>query len=177
MVRKTWMVVGLVLLLAFGVALAAGAQTQKLGLVFNLWDFGDVSSADGLSTGLGVKYWLGDKMAIRGLLDFLYDRNSTADSTDTYFGVSAAFEYHLVSGRVSPYAGGQVSVGIQGGDTSNLALLLAGLFGAELRVMDVLGLFAEYQLGVFIDEPVTRIFLGAGNNAAFGVVVYLPSRK
>lgn len=177
MLRKCLIVTGLVLLLAFGVTLSAGAQQQKLGLVFNLWDIGDVSSADGLSTGLGVKYWLGDKMAIRGLLDFLYDRNSAADTTDTFFGVSGALEYHLVSGRVSPYVGGLVSVRIQGGDTSNLGLLLAGLFGAELRVMDVLGLFAEYQLGVFVDEPVTRIFVGAGNNAAFGVVVYLPSRK
>ncbi len=175
--RKTWFVLGLAVVLAFGVAMAAGAQQQKLGLIFNIWDLGDVSSADGLSSGLGVKYWLGDKMAIRGLLDFLYDRNSTADTTDTFFGLSGAFEYHLVSGRVSPYAGGLVSVRIQGGDTSNLGLLLAGLFGVELRVMDVLGLFAEYQLGMFIDEPVTQIFIGAGNNAMFGVVVYLPKGK
>jgi hypothetical protein len=177
MTRKIWFVLCLVVVLVFGAALAAGAQQQKLGLIFNLWDFGDVSSADGLSSGLGIKYWLGDNMAIRGLLDFLYDRNSAADTTDTFFGLSGAFEYHFVSGRVSPYAGGLVSVRIQGGDVSNLGLLLGGLFGVELRVMDVLGLFGEYQLGLFADEPITQIFLRAGNNAAFGVVVYLPKGK
>jgi hypothetical protein len=40
--------------------------------------------------------------------------------------------------------------------------------------MDALGLFAEYNLSLFIDEPDTNIVLGAGNNAAIGVIVYLP---
>ena len=177
MKRKTLVVICLVVVLAFGVALSAGAQ--KLGLVFNLWDMTVVgtNSSDGLSAGAGMKYWLSDKMAIRGLLEFVYDRDSTADTTDTFFGLSAAFEYHFITGKVSPYAGGLVGTLIQGGDTSNLSLILAGLFGVELRVMDVLGLFAEYQLGFFIDEPVTQIFLGAGNNAMFGVIVYLPKGK
>ena len=44
MVRKSWIVAGLVLLL-LGVALAAGAQGKKmaggerLGIIFNIWDF------------------------------------------------------------------------------------------------------------------------------------------
>ena len=181
MVRKSWIVVGLVLLLALGVALAAGAQGkkmdlggQRLGIIFNIWDFGDVSSSDGLSAGLGLKYWLGDKTALRALLDFEYYRDTAADTRDTFFGLSGAFEYHFTKGKVSPYTGGLVGLRIQGGDASNLGLLLAGLFGVEVRVLDALGLFAEYNLSVFIDEPDTNIVLGAGNNAAIGVVVYLP---
>lgn len=175
MVRKSWIAVGLALLLLCGVALSAGAQ-GKLGLVFNIWDFlaGSVDSSDGISAGLGVKYWLAEKMAIRGILDFEYARNATLDTTDTYFGVSGTFEYHFKPGKVSPYAGGVVGVGIVGGDTSNLDLLLGGLFGVEVRVMDSLGFFGEYSLFLNLDEPTTNIGLGAGNNAAIGVVVYLP---
>jgi hypothetical protein len=179
MVRKSWLVLGLALLLACGAALSAGAQGKgKLGIVFNLWDLlggtSSTASNDGLSAGLGAKYWLGDKMALRGLVGFEHYRDTAADTTDTYFGVSGAFEYHFVAGRVSPYAGGLVGLRIQGGDTSNLGLLLAGLFGVELRVMESLGLFAEYSLRLFMDEPETNIVLGAGNNAAIGLVVYLP---
>ena len=189
MVRKRWIVIGLVLLLAFGVALAAGAQAkaggkkldlggQKLGIIFNIWDLqlgtSSVSSNDGLSPGLGMKYWIGQKAAIRALLDFEHYRDSTADTTDTYFGLSGAFEYHFTTGKVSPYTGGLVGLRIRGGDVSDLGLLLAGLFGVEVRVMDALGLFAEYSLSLNMNEPNTNIVLGAGNNAAIGVVVYLP---
>jgi hypothetical protein len=176
MVRKTWIAAGLVLLLAFGTVLSVGAQQQKLGLIFNLWDLlalEGVASSDGLSAGVGMKYWLGDKMAIRGLLDFERRRDSAADTTESFFGVSGAFEYHFTTGRVSPYTGGLVGLRIEGGDASNLGLLLSGLFGVEVRVMDALGLFGEYSLSLFIDEPDTNIVLGAGNNAAIGVVVYL----
>jgi hypothetical protein len=116
-------------------------------------------------------------MAIRGVLDFSYQHNKNTDATDTFFGVSGAFEYHFTTGRVSPYAGGLVGVLIQGGDTSDLNLLLGGLFGVEMRVMDSLGLFAEYSLSLFTNDTFTNIALGAGNNAAIGIVVYLPKGK
>jgi hypothetical protein len=186
MVQKRRILIGLVLLLSFGVALAAGAQAkasgkkldlkgEKLGIIFNIWDLaGDDSSSDGLSAGLGMKYWVGEKAAIRALLDFEHYRDSTADTTDTFFGLSGAFEYHFTKGKVSPYTGGLVGLRIRGGDASDLGLLLAGLFGVEVRVLDALGLFAEYSLSLFMNEPDTNIVLGAGNNAAIGVVVYLP---
>jgi hypothetical protein len=173
--RKAWIVACLVVALVLGVTLSAGAQ--KLGLVFNLWDAAGTASNDGVLTGAGLKYWIADKMAIRGVLDFSYQHNKNTDATTTFFGVSGAFEYHFVTGRVSPYAGGLVGVLIQGGDTSDLSLLLGGLFGVEMRVMDSLGLFAEYSLSLFTNDTFTDIALGAGNNAAIGVVVYLPKGK
>jgi hypothetical protein len=173
--RKRWIGFALVLLLAFGVTLSAGAQAQKWGLVFNLWDVAteSVASSDGISAGLGVKYWIAEKMALRGLLDFEHASNSAADTSSTYFGLSAAFEYHFKTGKVSPYAGGLVGVGILTGDTNDLALTLGGLLGVELRVMDALGLFAEYALSMYVNEPDFQLELGAGNNASIGVVVYL----
>jgi hypothetical protein len=181
MARKSWMVAGLALLL-LGVALAAGAQAkkglggEKLGIIFNIWDLaGSDSSSDGLSAGLGMKYWIGQKTAIRGLLDFERYRDSGADTTDFFFGLSGAFEYHFVTGNISPYTGGLVGLRIQGGDASDLGLLLAGLLGVEVRVMSAVSLFAEYSLSLFINDPTNfDLVLGAGNNAAIGVVVYLP---
>jgi hypothetical protein len=173
--RKTLLAIGLMLLLALGATLSAGAQEQKWGLVFNLWDVaaGSVDSSDGLSAGAGAKYWIAEKMAIRGLLDFEYVRNSTTDTSSTFFGLGAAFEYHLVTGRVSPYTGALVGVGIIP-DPSEVRFTLGGLLGVELRVMQALGLFAEYSLRMSIVDPFFSIVLGAGNNAAIGVVVYLP---
>jgi hypothetical protein len=184
--RKTWIVVGLVALLALGVTLSAGAQGkkmdlggQRLGFIFNIWDFGDVAAKDGDSTrdlnaGIGLKYWIGNKSAVRALLDFDHYRDSTLDITRTFFGLSGAFEYHFKTGKVSPYTGGLAGVRIQTGDTSDLELALGGLLGVEVRFMDVLGLFGEYTLQFRINDPETWFDLGAGNGGSIGVVVYLP---
>jgi hypothetical protein len=176
--RRTWVVVCLAVVLVLGAALSAGAQGKggggKFGLVFNLWDLGvGTNSSDGvLMAGAGLKYWLAEKMALRGILAFAYLHDKVADTTDTIFGLSGAFEYHFKTGRVSPYAGGQVGFSSDSA-TDNLGLLLGGLFGVEMRVMDSLGLFAEYRLSIFTDDNDTNIRLGAGNNASIGVVVYL----
>jgi len=184
MVRKRWIVVGLVLLLALGVALAAGAQAkkmdvggQRLGIIFNATSLlGTVTqSDDGLSAGLGLKYWLGDKSALRALLEFEYDETGTGTST-TAFGFSGAYEYHFVKGKVSPYTGGLAGVEITAvtANPTNLALYLGAILGAEVRVLDYLGLFGEYNLRLTVDEPALNIGLALGNGAALGVIVYLP---
>jgi len=187
MKRKTWIVVCLVVLLAFGVALAAGAQAkkdekkldlegQKLGLIFNvtdiLLDIGEY--IDGVQGGLGLKYWLGDKMALRALLDVYHNSDSAAGTSTTTFGLSGAFEYHFTKGKVSPYTGGLLGVSITTGDTSDLDLYLAGILGAEVRVLDYLGLFGEYNLRLRVNEPDFWIEMIQGNNLQIGVIVYLP---
>jgi len=173
MARKTWIVAGLVLLLAFAGVLGAGAQQQKFGLIFTLWDF-DTSLSDGLSAGAGLKYWLGEKMALRGLVALDHTSNSATDASQTDIGLSAALEYHFATGRISPYLGGLFGVALRFGDIRSEALMLAGLFGAEVRVMDGVGLYAEYNLQLIMDDPTFDFDLVAGNGAAIGVVVYLP---
>ncbi len=182
--RKTGFVLGLVVLLAFGVAMAAGAQgkkmdlgDQKLGIIFNVPDIlmGVESAADGLMAGLGLKYWLKDKTALRGLLEFtLY--NPGAGTTTTTFGLDGAFEYHFVKGKVSPYTGAIAGIEITSvtGSPVAMGLILGGILGVEVRVLDYLGLFAEYNLRIFYSDPEFDLILGMGNNASLGVVVYLP---
>jgi hypothetical protein len=151
MKRKTWIVICLVVVLACGVALAAGAQAkkaekkmdlggQKLGLIFNATSL------------LGT----------------------VSESSDTE--LSGAFEYHLVKGKVSPYTGGIAGIEIdaQTGAATNLAFFMGGLLGVEVRLLDYLGLFAEYNLRLTFAEPQVDIELGLGNAGQIGVIVYLP---
>jgi hypothetical protein len=184
MVRKSWIVAGLALLLAFGVGLAAGAQAkkmdlggQRLGIIFNATSLlGTITeSDDGVSAGLGLKYWLGAKSALRALLEFAYDETGMGTSTMD-IGLSAAYEYHFVKGKVSPYTGGIAGLLIetQTGMGTNMIIYLGGLLGAEVRILDFLGLFAEYNLRLTVDEPGVNFALGLGNAGQIGVIVYLP---
>jgi hypothetical protein len=181
--RRAWIGICLAALLAFGVPLAAGAQEkkidlkgQRLGLVFNAANLllGIVESSDAVSAGLGLKYWLGQKAALRAVLDFTHYSDSDTNASDTAFGLSGTFEYHFVKGKVSPYTGGLFGVRMQTGDTNDLDLYLGGILGVEVRVLDYLGLFAEYDLRLHMNEPEFWIDLGLGNNAQLGVIVYLP---
>jgi hypothetical protein len=88
-------------------------------------------------------------------------------------GLSAAYEHHLSTGKVSPYVGGIVGTALQLGTAQNLALYLGGLLGAEVQVLERVALFAEYGLIFRMDEPDFFIDLGIGNNAQLGVIIYL----
>ncbi len=183
--RKASICIVLVFALACLVALGAGAQGKgatggKLGIVFNvpnlLLDV-DNASLDGVSAGLGLKYWLGQKAAIRGVLEFNYNSDSTPPATSTTaFGLSGAFEYHLVKAKVSPYVGGLAGIRITAatGAASDFGFFIGAMLGAEVAVLDYLGLFAEYDLLLTMNEPLFGINLGIGNGAAIGLIVYLP---
>ena len=182
--RKTSICIVLVFALVSLVALGAGAQGKgaaggKLGIIFNVPDLLlniDNASFNGLSAGLGLKYWLGQKAAVRGILDFGYHNNSATSTSQTTFGLSGAFEYHFVRARVSPYAGGLAGINIATatGTPSNFAFYLAGILGAEVTLIDSVALFAEYNLRLYFNEPDFNIDVMLGNNLALGLIVYLP---
>jgi hypothetical protein len=185
MKHKTWVVVCLAVLLTLGVGLSAGAQGkkmdlggQKLGIIFNATSLlGNIAQyQDGLSAGMGMKYWFGDKSAVRALLEFSYTRDTAADTSTTAFGLSGAYLYHFVKGKVSPYTGGLAGVEISGstGATTTVGLILGGILGAEVRVLDFLGLFGEYNLRLTYTEPNLDFGLAVGNGGSIGVIIYLP---
>ena len=92
---------------------------------------------------------------------------------DLGFGVSAAYEHHLSTGKISPYVGGIVGTGLQLGTVQNLTVYLGGLLGAEVQVIERVAFFVEYALLFRMDEPDFLIDLGIGNNAQLGVIIYL----
>ena len=161
--------------LAFGADKAAGTEvlgSRDIGLIVNLVNpFTLAGAADGVQTGLGMKMWLNERGALRGLLALNLQSNGA--TTDIGFGLSAAYEQHLTTGKVSPYVGGIAGTAVQLGTVQNLILFLGGLLGAEVQVMERVALFAEYELLFRMDDPNFFIDLGIGNNARLGVIVYL----
>jgi len=113
--------------------------------------------------GIGMKYYIADNMALRGGLNFHYDKTdkaSTADSiiiSNTYFGFAPGIEYHFVNtGSVTAYVGGEVMFGMtnyksapvhqtETGESGTL-IGVGGLFGVEFFPWDNISLGAEYKL-------------------------------
>jgi hypothetical protein len=181
------------LVLALAISLPAGLSAQeekerslklpdkRLGLIVNFAGlavdalFGEYN--DGGQTdpdhagGLGMKLWLGEKSAVRALLDI---EHVNYDGTkDSWFGLSGAYEYHLLQRRVSPYLGGLVGVAAQTGTTNDLGIYFGPLLGAEFELVENLNLFGEYSLLVSFNEPEFSIDLGLGNAGKLGIIVYL----
>jgi hypothetical protein len=177
-----------VLLVVFVVLLPAGLAAQeeeeekaglnlkgkRLGLIFNIFDLTAnliTESSDGVQGGMGMKLWLGEKTAVRGLLDLQHQYVS--GTSDTWFGLSAAFEYHFHPRRISPYGGGVAGLTMRTGTANDLGLYFGALLGAEFELVENLNLFGEYNLLVEINEPNFDVNLELGNNAQIGIIVYL----
>ena len=175
-----------VLLVVFVVLLPAGLAAQeeektglnlkdkRLGLIFNFIGLaGDLIAehTDNVQGGLGMKLWLGEKTAVRALLDLEHTNDSV--TTSTWIGASGAFEYHFLQRRVSPYGGGLAGLTVRTGTTNELGLYFGALLGAEFELVENLNLFAEYNLLVKINEPDFSVDLGLGNSAQIGIIVYL----
>jgi len=60
------------------------------------------------------------------------------------------------------------------GNPTTVGLVLGGILGAEVRVLDYLGLFGEYNLRLTYTEPNLDFGLHVGNGGSIGVIVYLP---
>ena len=167
-------------------------ETSNTGLIFNINDILlDIESYQG---GLGVKHFVNDKFAYRGSLDFSY-----ADSSNTLIlNLGNSIEYHPIKGRVSPYLGGLLDVGLirykTETDADNWTLVTtipisAGpIFGVEVYVLNFLSLFAEYSMTVSYTTTITQqsvagtvtedtdsdfgTEIGIGNNSKIGIVLY-----
>jgi hypothetical protein len=177
-----------VLVFALAICLPAGLSAQeeerertlklpdkRFGLIVNFTGLAAnalfAEHNDGIQGGLGMKLWLGEKSAVRGLLDFSYE--NLAGTTTTIFGASGAYEYHLLQRRVSPYLGALAGLEIETGATNNLALYFGAIMGAEFELVENLSLFGEYGLIVEIDEPNFYIDLELGNAGQVGIIIYL----
>ncbi len=176
------------LVIALAISLPAGLSAQeeekertlklpdkRFGLIVNFTGLANAALFadynDGIQGGLGMKLWLGEKSAVRALLD-IYHLNDSVTKT-TNFGLGGAYEYHLLQRRVSPYLGGLAGLTVQTGATNNVGLYFGGMLGAEFELVENLNLFGEYSLLVSILDPNFTIDLGLGNNAQLGIIVYL----
>ncbi len=192
MIHRRWLIV--LVFAAACAALAFGATTKPaapektapkepagsflggrdLGLIVNLVDpFTLAGAGDSVQTGLGMKLWLNDRSVLRGLVSFTLDIDTVADTTDMGFGLSAAYEHHWSTGKVSPYVGGIVGTQMGIGAGPGLSVYLGGLLGAEVKIIESVAFFAEYALIFRMADPDLFIDLGIGNNAVLGIIIYL----
>lgn len=147
---------------------------NKMGLMFNV-EFMDLiqNSGDGVITGFGMKAWLSENLAIRGLTLFNLYNDTALNQTTINFGFSLAGEYHFIDGIVSPYAGALAGIYILS-DASGIGAdyHLGCLFGVEIKPADMLSFYAEYSLTATFREVGIEVDLGKNHSPVIGVIVY-----
>jgi len=164
----------------------------KTGIIFNVDDILlDVESYQG---GIGLKRYFKDQGAYRVALDFEY--SNSFDSLLVSLGNT--LEYHIITGRISPYIGGYFDIGYarykDETDSDNwtkswsIPLSTGPVFGVEIEVFNVLSLFAEYSLAFDLTYTTTTTSIagsettdsttnysvdtGLGNDSKIGIVIY-----
>ncbi len=154
-------------------------STGSTALLFEFSGLANIGAGN-FEGGIGGKYYLNPNLALRGGLQFLNVTQSAPNDnlpddevSATGFGLTAALEYHLRTGRVSPYLGGGISFtnistdetqqvaggkvtrsnainGVNiGGDSYNAGSTIGvfGSLGVEFFLYKELSLGAEYRLG------------------------------
>lgn len=166
--------------MAFTASIAEG-QTLKVGAAGDkavLFNFTGLSTLNlgAYNGGVGGKYFISDDIAVRGMLLFGVDNETTKGTVDftnatdnkLSFGIGGGLEYHLpLASRVSPYLGGEVffmnsaetfTPSVLAGGTANsiktttTSFGLGAIAGVEYFFNDNVSLAAEYQFGVESDN-------------------------
>jgi len=150
-------------LLMFISSLSFAQQNQgyfKAGSKALLFEFSGLADlgAGSYNGGLGGKYFLTNKMAIRGSLQFMdisqeipYQGDGGLDGTRdvNLFGISGALEVHFDTSRVNPYFGGGVGFAISSTERKTAAADITQQITVKNDVDGELGYFGGTQLSIF----------------------------
>lgn len=129
----------------------AGKGDLGLLVKFQNVSSGLLAFEDGVQQGVGVKYWLKDDLALRGLLGLYLNayKPEGADETElsTTVSLGAGLERHRPAGKASPYAGGFAGVELEGvSGTAAFGCYAGAMAGIEYRILSLSTFFVEYQL-------------------------------
>jgi len=177
----------LIIVLLFAISGTAAQSAGKFGLLFDLSSLlGDIASSnDGYQGGVGVKWNASEKITARAILNFSADSDTGNNTSDNTFGLGISGQYHFIKAKVSPYLG--AAAGIAASSTSEdgvttadpLVFYIGALGGAEIKIIESIGLFFEYNLMAIFEDDNVLIRLGtdllgpaAGKNIVLGLVVY-----
>jgi hypothetical protein len=170
------------------------AEPPDLGILFNTNDI--LLDIEGFQGGVGSKISLKEWM-LRGSADLIF-RNQWFS-----FDLGAVLEKHLLPGPISPYWGPAAAIGYtldhDKDDEDNWSrehypfFSLGCVFGIEVFIFQFLSLFVEYQAALKLGLDITKVNvagsvsttkeftydfdIGMGNNAKFGIVIYLKKRN
>ena len=173
-------------------SLALGAQAAKSSSSSGAGDWGLLFDAknllaldgfeDGYQAGAGVKYWINPSIAARALvmIDHVTPPEDSLLPVDTKLGLSLAGEWHPTKrSNASPYLGGLVgfrSWAVETVPETRIDIYLGGIFGVEVKLLQSISCFAEYQLLAAWDIQGFSLSLGTegsdGSRALLGLIFY-----
>ncbi|MBI5508743.1 MAG: outer membrane beta-barrel protein [Deltaproteobacteria bacterium] len=133
----------------------AAAEDQKLGLLFAFGGLGfstagfetgpttgtsilTALTGGGAGGGLGVKYMVMPSVGVRGMLSFATagakdpanpdtgEIGADGSASATAWGVGAAAEYHVMTGKIQPYVGGTLRYGATSTKSKNSVVVPSG---------------------------------------------------
>jgi hypothetical protein len=165
---------------------------EHVGFIFSSEDI--LLGLDDYNGGVGIKLLL-PTISLRFMADFGYSNSADIISGD----LGVTLEKRIREGRIIPYFGGGVQLGIEReraeSDADNWTNQLtfpfsaSGILGVEVFITEFLSVFAEYQLALqFIamntEQSVNGtktestnwnwdVGTGLGNSGRIGIVVYL----
>lgn len=161
----------------------ASTRASSAGALFNFrnlqLDLGPYN--DGVLSGGGLKYWIKDTMALRGLMSLYYNSYTPAGGTDaettSVLSLGAGLEFHPANAAMSPYfglfAGGKMTTI---SDVTLYGFYGGGMVGVEYRFVKTLSVFAEYQVRIGLDSSGFTLSVAnstaASDGAVFGICVY-----
>ncbi len=161
-----------IVLLAVAASIHAAGAVQSFGFLFEMKNLllSIDSYDDGFQAGAGLKWWMMDTVALRGLLNFemnIFEGNTTAE-----IGLSCGAELHPVKAKVSPYFGGFAGTRLVMDAENAVDFYFGGMAGVEMRVWENVGAFAEYDLLMRFDAEGFTMGIGAGGGAQIGLIIY-----
>jgi hypothetical protein len=169
----------LVLPLALSAAGGAAKSSGQWGLLFDAKNLLLLSGfEDGYQAGAGVKYWVQPAFAARAIVGLQSNTPQNSTITTTSMGLGLAGEWHPARADVSPYLGPLAGFRMLAvtGATTRADFYVGGLFGAEVKVLSSVSLFAEYDLIASWDINGFSLDFGmdgaGGGKALLGLIVY-----
>jgi opacity protein-like surface antigen len=162
----------LILFFAITASIHAADAAQSLGFIFEMRNLllSIDSYDDGFQAGAGLKWWMMNTLALRGLLNF--DLNIFEGNTTAEIGLGCGAELHPVKAKVSPYFGGFVGTRLVMDVENAVDFYFGGMAGVEMRVWENVGAFAEYDLLMRFDADGFTMGIGAGGGAQIGLIIY-----
>lgn len=160
------------ILIVLPLASFAAETPHNFGLVFEMRNLLLTIDpyTDGYQAGAGVKWWPGKSLALRGLVGA--NLNVFEGVATMQAGVSAALEYHLALGRISPYLGALAGFRVNIAAENSIDLYAGALGGAEMSIWENISAYAEYGLLMSLDTNGFTLSLGQGG-VQVGLIIYL----
>jgi hypothetical protein len=178
----------LVLALLFSASCMAFAESKAVsenrwGFLFDCKNLLALNGfEDGYQAGAGAKFWVNSDIAVRALARINHNTppEESAALASTEIGLGLAGEWHPKQrAAASPYVGalaGFQALSEENADATLIDFYFGGIFGVEVKLLQSISCFAEYQLLAAWDIEGFTLSLGTKGSdesrALIGLIFY-----